>query len=69
VEDSLPGLIRRAPDAQVDPLVLFRVLTKIHEPAQPLELIILCGWFRTLSTVITSVGLPCEPWAARIAPA
>jgi hypothetical protein len=41
----------------------------IYEPAQLLELIILCGWYRTLSTVITTVGLPLEPWAARIAPA
>jgi len=42
-------------------------LTEIYEPAQLLELIILCGWYRTLSTVITTVGLPFEPWAARIA--
>ncbi|GAA5126795.1 carboxymuconolactone decarboxylase family protein [Pseudonocardia adelaidensis] len=35
------------------------------EPAQLLELIILCGWYRTLSTVITSVRLPLETWAAR----
>lgn len=40
-------------------------LTQIYEPPQLLELIILCGWYRTLSTVITSVQLPLEPWAAR----
>jgi 4-carboxymuconolactone decarboxylase len=40
-------------------------LTAIFEPAQLLELIILCGWYRTLSAVINSVRLPLEPWAAR----
>jgi hypothetical protein len=39
-------------------------LAAVFEPAQPLELIILCGWYPTLSTVITSVRLPLEPWAA-----
>lgn len=43
-------------------------LAAIFEPAQLLELLILCGWYRTLSTVITSVGLPLEPWAARFPP-
>jgi 4-carboxymuconolactone decarboxylase len=40
-------------------------LALVYEPAQVLELLVLCGWYRTLSTVITSVGLPLEPWAAR----
>jgi 4-carboxymuconolactone decarboxylase len=40
-------------------------LAAVYEPAQLIELIILCGWYRTLSTVITSVQLPLEPWAAR----
>jgi 4-carboxymuconolactone decarboxylase len=40
-------------------------LAAIFEPAQLLELIILCGWYRTLSTVITSLRLPLESWAAR----
>jgi 4-carboxymuconolactone decarboxylase len=40
-------------------------LAAIFEPAQLIELIILCGWYRTLSTVITSVQLPLEPWAPR----
>lgn len=43
-------------------------LAAIFEPAQLLELVILCGWYRTLSTVITSVRLPLEPWAARFPP-
>jgi 4-carboxymuconolactone decarboxylase len=40
-------------------------LAVAYEPAQVLELLALCGWYRTLSTVINSVGLPLEPWAAR----
>ncbi|MHA6619213.1 carboxymuconolactone decarboxylase family protein [Pseudonocardia sp. DLS-67] len=40
-------------------------LTESFEPAQLLELIILCGWYRTLSTVINTLRLPLEPWAAR----
>jgi 4-carboxymuconolactone decarboxylase len=40
-------------------------LAAIFEPAQLIELIILCGWYRTLSTVITSLQLPLEPWAPR----
>ncbi|TWF77434.1 hypothetical protein FHX44_113343 [Pseudonocardia hierapolitana] len=40
-------------------------LAAILEPAQLLELIVLCGWYRTLSTVITSMRLPLEPWAPR----
>jgi hypothetical protein len=43
-------------------------LAAMLEPAQLLELIILCGWYRTLSSVITSVGLPLEPWAPRFPP-
>jgi 4-carboxymuconolactone decarboxylase len=43
----------------------WRELAAVFEPAQLVELIILCGWYRTLSTVITSVGLPLESWAAR----
>jgi 4-carboxymuconolactone decarboxylase len=46
----------------------WRELAAIFEPAQLLELILLCGWYRTLSTVITSVQLPLEPWAARFPP-
>ena len=43
-------------------------LAAILEPAQLIELVVLCGWYRTLSTVIASVRLPCEPWAARFPP-
>jgi 4-carboxymuconolactone decarboxylase len=46
----------------------WRELAAILEPAQLLELIVLCGWYRTLSTVITSARLPLEPWAARFPP-
>jgi 4-carboxymuconolactone decarboxylase len=40
-------------------------LAGIFEPAQLIELIILCGWYRTLSTLINTLRLPFEPWAAR----
>jgi 4-carboxymuconolactone decarboxylase len=40
-------------------------LAATFEPAQLLELLILCGWYRTLATVITSLRLPLEPWAPR----
>jgi 4-carboxymuconolactone decarboxylase len=43
----------------------WRDLAAIFAPAQLLELVILCGWYRTLSTVITSLRLPLETWAAR----
>lgn len=43
----------------------WRELAAIFEPAQLIELLVLCGWYRTLSTVITSLRLPLEPWAPR----
>lgn len=43
----------------------WRELQKAYDDAQLLELLLLTGWYRTLSTVITSVALPLESWAAR----
>lgn len=40
-------------------------LSQVYDEAQILELLLLAGWYRTLSTVITSTHLPLEPWAAR----
>jgi 4-carboxymuconolactone decarboxylase len=40
-------------------------LREVYDDAQLIELLVLAGWYRTLSTVITSVQLPLEPWAAR----
>ena len=40
-------------------------LRDTYDPAQIVEILLLCGWYRTLSTVITSTRLPLEPWAAR----
>ncbi|QPP11167.1 carboxymuconolactone decarboxylase family protein [Streptomyces bathyalis] len=43
----------------------WRELQVIYDDAQLVELLVLTGWYRTLSTVITSVALPLESWAAR----
>ncbi|QNE16694.1 carboxymuconolactone decarboxylase family protein [Kribbella qitaiheensis] len=36
-----------------------------YDDAQLIELILLVGWYRTLSTLINAVELPLEAWAAR----
>jgi hypothetical protein len=33
--------------------------------AQIVEMHLLCGWYRTLSTLMLSAELPLEPWAAK----
>ena len=33
--------------------------------AQVIEVHLLCGWYRTLATLMLSADLPIEPWAAR----
>jgi 4-carboxymuconolactone decarboxylase len=43
----------------------WRGLQQLYSDAQLLEFVILTGWYRTLSTVITSVELSPEPWAER----
>ncbi|QPP11166.1 carboxymuconolactone decarboxylase family protein [Streptomyces bathyalis] len=43
----------------------WRELQEIYDDAQLVELMLLTGWYRTLSTVITSVALPLESWGAR----
>lgn len=40
-------------------------LQQAYDDAQLVELLLLTGWYRTLSTVMTSVALPFEAWAAR----
>jgi len=40
-------------------------LGEYYDDRQLIELILLAGWYRTLSTVINAVGLPLEPWADR----
>ena len=39
-------------------------LQTILDDAQLLELLLLAGWYRSLSTVITAVELPLETWGA-----
>lgn len=41
-------------------------LRRRYDDRQLIELILLTGWYRTLSTLINAVDLPLEPWAARI---
>ncbi len=36
-----------------------------YDDAQLIELVLLNGWYRTLSTLINATGLPLEPWARR----
>lgn len=36
-----------------------------YQPTQILELIILCGWYRTLSSLIATAALPPESWGRR----
>jgi alkylhydroperoxidase family enzyme len=43
----------------------WRSMRELYDDAQLVELLLLAGWYRTLSTVITSTALPLEPWAAR----
>ena len=40
-------------------------LRATYDDAQLLELLLLAGWYRTLSTLITSVELPLETWGPR----
>jgi 4-carboxymuconolactone decarboxylase len=72
VFDARTRVLVRAADELADAGQLtgetWHELAVLFEPAQLLELIILCGWYRMLSTVITSARLPLEPWAARFPP-
>ena len=45
----------------------WRSLRTRYDDAQLIELILLTGWYRTLSTLINAAELPLEPWAARFA--
>lgn len=40
-------------------------LATLYDEQQLIELLLLAGWYRTLSTVINAVEIPLEPWAAR----
>jgi alkylhydroperoxidase family enzyme len=46
----------------------WRSLRSRYDDAQVIELILLVGWYRTLSTLINATELPLEPWAARFPP-
>lgn len=43
-------------------------LAEAYDEPQLVELLLVAGWYRTFSSVITSVLLPLEPWAARFPP-
>ena len=36
-----------------------------RELGERFEIVLLCGWYRTLATLIRSADLPPEEWAAR----
>jgi 4-carboxymuconolactone decarboxylase len=40
-------------------------LGEVRTQAQIVEVHLLCGWYRTLSTLMLSADLPVEPWADR----
>ena len=67
--DERTGLLVTAADELFDHAALtagtWSRLRDIYDDAHLLELLLLAGWYRTLSTVIMSVELPLEPWAAR----
>ena len=43
----------------------WRSLRSRYDDAQIVELILLIGWYRTLSTLINAAEIPLEAWAAR----
>jgi 4-carboxymuconolactone decarboxylase len=43
----------------------WRSLRSRYDDAQVIEVILLVGWYRTLSTLINATELPLEEWAAR----
>jgi 4-carboxymuconolactone decarboxylase len=43
----------------------WRSLRSRYDDAQLIEVILLVGWYRTLSTLINATELPLEEWAAR----
>ena len=45
--------------------VTWKALQDRYDDAQLIELILLNGWYRTLSTLINATELPLESWAAR----
>jgi 4-carboxymuconolactone decarboxylase len=40
-------------------------LRSSYDDRQQIELLLLAGWYRTLSMVVNAVQLPLEPWASR----
>lgn len=71
--DLAARLLVRVADALHDlgtvPQELFDELSASFEVDQVLEIVILCGWYRLLATVITTADLPAEPWARPFPPA
>ncbi|WP_328991848.1 carboxymuconolactone decarboxylase family protein [Kribbella sp. NBC_01245] len=53
-----------SPQPALTPATL-TALRAVYTEAQVLELLLLAGWYRTLSTMILSAELPRETWAAR----
>lgn len=71
--DEHAGLLATAADELHDEATLspdtWARLAETYDEPRLLELLLVAGWYRTFSTVITSVALPLEPWAAQFPPA
>ncbi|OEV31020.1 carboxymuconolactone decarboxylase [Streptomyces nanshensis] len=67
--DERTGLLVTAVDELFDEATVsggtWNRLREIYTDARLVELLLLAGWYRTLSTLITSAALPLEPWAVR----
>ncbi|GAA3390902.1 carboxymuconolactone decarboxylase family protein [Cryptosporangium minutisporangium] len=67
--DPVQGLLVRAADELLDDgrlsATVLDELAAVRSSAQIIEIVLLCGWYRTLATLIRSADLPPEEWAAR----
>ena len=67
--DPVHALLIRAADELLDrgrvTAATLDGLAAVRSPAQIIEIVLLCGWYRTLATLIRSAELPLETWAAR----
>ncbi|SHM28888.1 carboxymuconolactone decarboxylase family protein [Cryptosporangium aurantiacum] len=67
--DPVQSLLVQAADELLDsgrlPAAVVDELAAVRSPAQIIEIVLLCGWYRTLATLIRSAELAPETWAAR----
>lgn len=67
-DDPVQSLLIRAADGLLAtgrvPEDVLDGLAAIRTPEQIIEIVLLCGWYRTLATLIRTADLPLEDWAA-----